>query len=127
MRCNLNPKDASNPVFVAQLGDPHRYVTASDPGYYPAADGKVWTSVAQDPALTGDLARPAWVMTRENPGADLLSGVAAALSAASLVLAAEDAAWAGLALTHARYLYAFGTSQSLSPKSACASMPCTTE
>ncbi|GFH21736.1 uncharacterized protein HaLaN_19098 [Haematococcus lacustris] len=127
MRCNLNPKDASNPVFVAQLGDPNRYVTASDPGYYPAADGKVWTSVAQDPALTGDLARPAWVMTRENPGADLLSGVAAALSAASLVLAAEDAAWAGLALTHARYLYAFGTSQSLSPKSACASMPCTTE
>ncbi|KAJ9506848.1 hypothetical protein QJQ45_020227, partial [Haematococcus lacustris] len=127
MRCNLNPNDPTNPVFVAQLGDPNRYVAASDQGYYPAADGKVWTSTAQDPALTGALARPAWVMTRENPGADLLTGAAAALSAASMALRRDDTAWSDLSLAHARYLYSFGISKSLDPKSACASMPCTTD
>ncbi|KAJ9523924.1 hypothetical protein QJQ45_022417 [Haematococcus lacustris] len=126
MRCNLNPADPRNPVYVAQLGDPSRYVLDSHPGYFPAAEGKVWTHTTQDPALTGDLPRPAWVLTRENPGADLLSGVAAALSAASLVLK-DDADWASLALTHARYLYTFGTSQSLDPKPACATLPCTTD
>ncbi|KAJ9528163.1 hypothetical protein QJQ45_005789 [Haematococcus lacustris] len=127
MRSNLNPADSRNPVFVAQLGDPNRYVLDSHPGYYPASEGKVWTSTAQDPALTGALARPAWVMTRENPGADLLTGAAAALSAASMALRRDDAAWSDLSLAHARYLYSFGISNSLDPKSACASMPCTTD
>jgi hypothetical protein len=43
-------------------------------GYAPAAEGKVWTTPSQDPALTGAMSRPAWVLTRETPGADLLAG-----------------------------------------------------
>jgi hypothetical protein len=53
---------------------PERYIVSDKEGYDPAAEGKVWTTPAQDPALTGDMSRPAWLLTRETPGADLLAG-----------------------------------------------------
>ncbi|KAJ9512105.1 hypothetical protein QJQ45_012739 [Haematococcus lacustris] len=125
MRCNLNLDDPLNPVFVAQLGDPDQYVSSELPGYSPESAGRVWTGTLQDEALTGSSARRAWLMVRENPGADLLSNVAAALAAASMALRAEDQEWSSLALRHARYLYAFATSQPLQPQSYCATIPCT--
>jgi hypothetical protein len=60
--------------LVLLLIYPERYVVSDKEGYDPAAEGKVWTTPAQDPALTGDMSRPAWLLTRETPGADLLAG-----------------------------------------------------
>ena len=35
---------------------------------------QVWTSPGEDPQLVGNETRTAWLMTRDNVGADLLSG-----------------------------------------------------
>ena len=35
---------------------------------------QVWTSPSEDPQLVGNETRTAWLMTRDNVGADLLSG-----------------------------------------------------
>ena len=34
----------------------------------------MWTSPSEDPQLVGNETRTAWLMTRDNVGADLLSG-----------------------------------------------------
>lgn len=51
--------------------------------------------------------RPAWKVTAQNPGSDLVGETAAALAAASIVFSKSDAAYSTKLLTHARQLYDF--------------------
>ncbi|CAF1158092.1 unnamed protein product [Rotaria sp. Silwood1] len=51
--------------------------------------------------------RPAWKVTRQQPGSDLLAETAAALAAASLVFRSSDPSYASTLLIHARQLYDF--------------------
>ena len=52
-------------------------------------------------------ARPAWKVTAQNPGSDLVGETAAALAAASMVFRSADPAYAATLLGHARQLYNF--------------------
>ncbi|UJR38030.1 hypothetical protein I4U23_030712 [Adineta vaga] len=52
-------------------------------------------------------ARPAWKVTRTQPGSELVGETAAALAAASIVFRSADPAYSSILLTHARQLYDF--------------------
>lgn len=52
-------------------------------------------------------ARPAWKVTADKPGSDLVGETAAALAAASMVFKKSDATYAATLLKHARQLYDF--------------------
>ena len=52
-------------------------------------------------------ARPAWKVTPQNPGSELVGETAAALAAASLVFRLSDGNYANTLLEHARQLYNF--------------------
>ena len=51
--------------------------------------------------------RPAFKITKSQPGSDLAGETAAALAAGAMVFAEEDADFAALCLTHAKQLYNF--------------------
>lgn len=51
--------------------------------------------------------RPAWKVTAQKPGSDLVGETAAALAAASIVFRSVDPTYQSILLTHARQLYNF--------------------
>ncbi|CAM4762085.1 unnamed protein product [Rotaria magnacalcarata] len=76
--------------FYGQVGDGH-------------ADHASWSRPEDWTA-----ARPAWKVTTQKPGTDLVCETAAALAAASILFRSVDATYASKLLTHAQQLYKFG-------------------
>ncbi|CAF3355726.1 unnamed protein product [Rotaria socialis] len=76
--------------FYGQVGDGH-------------ADHASWSRPEDWTA-----ARPAWKVTTQKPGTDLVCETAAALAATSILFRSVDAAYSSELLTHAQQLYKFG-------------------
>ncbi|CAF1081762.1 unnamed protein product [Rotaria sp. Silwood1] len=75
--------------FYGQVGDGH-------------ADHASW-SRPEDWTMS----RPAWKVTAQKPGSDLVGETAAALAAASIIFRSIDSVYHSILLTHARQLYDF--------------------
>ncbi|MBK1828855.1 glycoside hydrolase family 9 protein [Haloferula rosea] len=89
MRCHVRHEDGTTVAFYGQVGDGN-------------VDHAVWA-----PAETMTMARPSFKIDADNPGSDLAAETAASLAASSIVLAAEDPAYAATLLDHAVALYQF--------------------
>ncbi len=87
----------------------------------PAASGRLWTSLAEDPTLADPsrASRPAWVVGPDAPAADAMGSAAAALAAAAAVMEAEDRAYSQVLVTAAVHLYRIAASQPGKEQSLC--------
>ncbi len=80
--------------------------TAPNEFYGQVGDGNLDHAFWGSPEVM-QMARPSYKIDTANPGSDLASETAAALSAASIVFKNDDPAYSDLLLRHAKELYAF--------------------